>query len=193
MLEPLGVAIHAVDLAHIKLGSVVLIVGCGPIGQLAIQLVHAAGASAVLAIEPLPHRRELATRYGAVTADPVDSADLIGSFGDGYGADVVIEIAGTDPAVDIALNGARPGARVVLAGIPGGDRTTFATSTARRKGLTLVMSRRMKEVYPRAIRLVESSQIAVDGIVSDRFELNQIELAMKTAAARSGHKVILHP
>jgi len=64
LLEPLGVAIHAVDLAHIKLGSVVLIVGCGPIGQLAIQLAHAAGASAVLAIEPLPHRRELAARYG---------------------------------------------------------------------------------------------------------------------------------
>jgi threonine dehydrogenase-like Zn-dependent dehydrogenase len=48
-------------------------------------------------------------------------------------------------------------------------------------------------VYPRAIRLVESGQIAVDGIISDRFHLHQIELAMKTAAARTGHKVVLHP
>jgi len=82
---------------------------------------------------------------------------------------------------------------MVLAGIPGGDRTTFVASTARRKGLTLVMSRRMKEVYPRAIRLVESGQIAVEDMISDRFDLHQIGLAMKTAAARTGHKVILHP
>ena len=51
----------------------------------------------------------------------------------------------------------------------------------------------LKEVYPRAIRLIESGQIAVEDIISDRFDLHQIELAMKTAAARTGHKVILHP
>ena len=65
MLEPLGVAIHSVDLGHLPFGGTASVIGCGPIGLLLIAVLKAAGASSVLAIEPLAHRREAAERLGA--------------------------------------------------------------------------------------------------------------------------------
>jgi len=62
LLEPLGVALHAVDLAHLRLASTVAVVGCGPIGLMLIQLARLAGATRVLATDPLPHRLEAANQ-----------------------------------------------------------------------------------------------------------------------------------
>jgi len=56
-LEPLGVAIHAVDLSHLRLGATVAVVGCGPIGIFLIELARLCGAARVIAVEPLEHRR----------------------------------------------------------------------------------------------------------------------------------------
>jgi L-iditol 2-dehydrogenase len=106
---------------------------------------------------------------------------------------VSFEAAGTDEAVDAALHAARPGARVVLAGIPGGDTTTFSASVARRKGLTLVVVRRMKEVYPRAIRLVETGAVELGPLVTHRFPLERVGEAFTVAAAREGLKVVVEP
>jgi len=70
MLEPLGVAVHSVDLGHLPFGGTAAVVGCGPIGLLLIRLLTVAGASRVLAFEPLAHRREAAARLGAEEGDP---------------------------------------------------------------------------------------------------------------------------
>ena len=76
MLEPLGVAIHSVDLGHLPFGGTTSVIGCGPIGLLLIAVLKAAGARSVLAIEPLAHRREAAERLGAdEVADPAWFAD----------------------------------------------------------------------------------------------------------------------
>ena len=64
MLEPLGVAIHAVDLAHPKVGMRVGVFGCGPIGLLIIQLARLAGAGKVIATDVLPHRVQAARDLG---------------------------------------------------------------------------------------------------------------------------------
>jgi L-iditol 2-dehydrogenase len=195
MLEPLGVAIHAFDLGHVRLGASAAVVGCGPIGLLLLQLVRAAGCGPVVAVEPLPHRRTMAVALGAdVVLEPVaDMAESLTSAGIPDGVDVAFEIAGTDPAVSVAMRLARPGARVVLAGIPATDSTTFPASLARRKGLTLALVRRMKETYPRAIRLVERGLVDVDSIVTNRFALPDASDAFATAAARTGHKTVVLP
>ena len=130
-------------------------VGCGPIGLLLIAALKAAGASSVLAIEPLAHRREAAGRYGADLV--ADSAAFAGSStGEGLmreltgsGVDVAFEAAGSESGVRLAVGSVRPGGRVVLAGIPGDDVISFRASAARRKGLTIAMVRRMNEASPR--------------------------------------------
>jgi L-iditol 2-dehydrogenase len=195
MLEPLGVALHAYDLGHVRIGSTVAVIGCGPIGLCLVQLARAGGATLVIASDPLEHRREAALRYGAdavFNADPEQYRPGMAEATQGRGVDVVFEVAGTDAAVAAAIEAARPGARVVLAGIPGNDQTTFSASGARRKGLSLIMVRRMKEtVYPRAIQLVGRGLIDIRTMVTARFGLARAEQAFRTALAREGLKVII--
>lgn len=192
MLEPLGVALHGWDLAHSRVGDTVAVVGCGPIGLLAIQLARAAGAGRVVAVEPLAHRREAAARYGAdAVLDPDEAADAATWKRWGLGADVVLEIAGTDTAVDLAVSAARPGARIVLAGIPDGERTSFPAHLARRKGLTFAMVRRMKEMYPRTIRLVEQGLVDVRSVVTERVPLDDVAGGFERATARQGLKTVI--
>ena len=187
MLEPLGVAIHALDLGHVHLGADAAVVGCGPIGLLLVQVARAAGARVALAVDPLPHRREAAERAGAqLVVAPEDIPPAVE-------VDVAFEAAGSDSAVDVAMRVARPGARVVLTGIPADDRTSFSAALARRKGLTIVMVRRMKAVYPRAIRLVEQGLVDVDWLVTHRYALKRAGEAFSVAAARTGLKVVVEP
>jgi L-iditol 2-dehydrogenase len=196
MLEPLGVAVHAVDLGHLRVGDSVGVFGCGPIGLLLIQVARAAGAAIVVAVDPLAHRREAALRYGADLAlapDEVAEPATLAARGGGnaHGVHVAFEVAGVDDAVDLAVGAARPGARVVLVGIPSEDRTSFPAGHARRKGLTILMSRRMKEVYPRAVELVRSGRVDVRSVVSDRFPLTDVGKAFEVAVARTGLKVMV--
>ncbi|MGH8869751.1 MAG: zinc-dependent alcohol dehydrogenase [Actinomycetes bacterium] len=195
MLEPLGVAVHAADLAHLRVASRVAVIGCGPLGLLLLQVARAAGATTVVASDPLPHRRDAAKRLGAdAVLDSGDSADDAAwrDLTEG-GADVAFEVAGTDEAVDTATVAARPGARVVLVGIPSGDRTSFNASLARRKGLTLVMSRRMGDVYPRATALATRGLVDVRSVVSKSYPLAEVQEAFASAVTRTGLKVVVEP
>jgi L-iditol 2-dehydrogenase len=184
LLEPLGVAAHAVDLGRLRLGGSAAVIGCGPIGLMIIQLLRVAGVARVLAADPLPHRAAAAAGYGAVViADSPAGADV----------DTAFEVAGTDPAVDAAMEAVRPGGRVVLAGIPDHDRTSFRASTARRKGLTIAMSRRMNEAYPRAIALAGSGRVDLASLVTARRPLAETAGAFSAAARREGLKVVVEP
>lgn len=186
LLEPLGVALHALDLGHVPFGGTTTAVGCGPIGLLLVQLLRAAGAH-VLAVEPLAHRREAATALGA--HEVTDAAAGLS----GYGADVAFELAGNDAAVRLAMESVRPGGRVVLGGIPDADTTTFSASLARRKGLTIAMVRRMNEVYPRAIALAAGGAVSLDPLISTRAPLTDVAAAFATAQRRDGLKVLVTP
>jgi L-iditol 2-dehydrogenase len=190
VLEPLGVALHAFDLGHVRVASSVAVVGCGPIGLLLVQVARAAGARSVLAVDPLPHRRAAAVALGADAALSPDGAAQAAQAGE---VEVAFEAAGADDAVAVALRLARPGARVVLAGIPDSDTTTFSASLARRKGLTLVLVRRMKEMYPRAISLAERGVVDLDAVVSATYPLTAAAEALAAAAARTGLKVVVRP
>ncbi|HZD57071.1 MAG TPA: zinc-binding dehydrogenase [Anaerolineales bacterium] len=196
LLEPLGVALHAVDLAKAHIGLSAGVFGCGPIGLLAIQLLRVMGASQIIATEILPHRLEAAREFGAThvirAQNGLESAQIL-ALTHNEGLDVCIEAAGENAAVESAIESARPGARVVLAGIPADDRTSFRASTARRKGLTIKLCRRMKHTYPRAIQLVESGKIDVASLITHRYPLTDYRKAIDTAVQREGLKVVIEP
>ena len=141
----------------------------------------------VVAVDPLPHRRELALRLGADSAaapeETLGDLDVAAAF----------DVVGSAAAVEIAVGAARPGGRVVLVGIPDDDRTTFPAALARRKGLTLLVSRRMAEVYPRAIELVADGAVDVRSIATHRYALDAAAEAFDTARRRLGHKVLIVP
>jgi L-iditol 2-dehydrogenase len=192
MLEPLGVALHAVDLGKIKAGMTVGVFGAGPIGMLILQVVKLAGARSVYMTDILPHRLDMAKAFGATNTIPVGNEvdEIMAATGD-RGLDVSFEIAGENEAVEAAMAACVPGGRVILAGIPADDRTSFPASVARRKGLTIKMVRRMKFTYPRAIQLVKNGQVDVKSLVTQRFSLEQAERAFIIAQKREGMKTII--
>jgi len=195
LLEPLGIAIHAVDLAHLRVGMSVGVFGCGPIGLLILQLARLAGVDKVLATDILPHRVEAARAFGAdethLVVEGFDDREV--AMLDGRGLDVVFEAAGENAAVEMAVAAACPGGKVMLVGIPSDDRISFTASLARRKGLTLKLVRRMKLTYPRAIRLVESGKVNIRSLVTHTFSLEHAAEAFAVAARRDGLKVIITP
>ena len=196
LLEPLGVAIHAVDLAHVKPGMTVGVFGCGPIGLLTLQVARVAGATRLFATDlpGVPHRLDAARSLGAqvLAADPQQEEvhEILAATGH-QGVDVAFEAAGDNAAVEAAIAAVKPGGKVILVGIPPEDHTMFTASTARRKGLTLKLVRRMKHTYPRAIRLVESGKVDVRSLVTGRFPLEKAAEAFAVAARREGVKVVI--
>ena len=150
LLEPLGVALHALDLGHAGPGTTAAVLGCGPIGLLVIQALRAVGAETVVATDPLPHRTAAAAALGveyAVDPDELGSVPLR----DGLGVDVAFERrVKTEPSTTRS----QPSAPAAASSSSASRRTTGRASSprqARRKGLTLLLCRRM-EVHGPATR-----------------------------------------
>jgi L-iditol 2-dehydrogenase len=196
LLEPLGVALHALDLGHVAPGATVGVFGCGPLGLLLVQLLRGAGAEAIVATDPLAHRVDAAEAFGATVAVQTRRAgmEILPQGVADCGLDVAFEVAGDDDAVATALETLRPGGRLVLVGIPKDDRTSFTASVARRKGLTISLCRRMKPSdLPRAIRLAEEKRVELSPLVSARFALSQWREAFEMLSERLALKVVVEP
>jgi L-iditol 2-dehydrogenase len=194
MLEPLGIAIHAVDLGKLKAGMTVGVFGCGPIGLLIIQVARAMGATNIIATDKLLHRVDAAKGFGAshvfLAEDRRELGEIQAATNE-RGVDVAFEAAGVQDAVDAAFAAVLPGGKVILAGIPDKEETSFSASIARRKGLTIKLVRRMKHTYPRAIELVSNGLVDVRSLVTHRFPLEQAGEAFRVAERREGLKVII--
>ncbi len=185
MLEPLGVAIHAVDLAHIRVGQQVAVLGAGPIGLCILQLARLAGANAVYVTDCFDWRLALAERLGATAAwncratDPVEQVRQATGT---RGVDVAFEAAWCDQSLDQAAEMLAMGGRLMVVGISDDDRMVLAHSTARRKGLSILMVRRMKHTYPRAVVLADQRKVELRSLVTHRFPLVQAAEAFRLAA-----------
>ena len=120
MVEPSAVGLHAVNLANIKIGDRVLIVGGGIIGLMAAEFAKMAGASYIAILETNKKRGKKAVGYGKINeyydATKADTIDKLITKTNG-GFDVVIECCGNSPAVSEALMAIKPGGTVVLVGV----------------------------------------------------------------------------
>ena len=185
MLEPLGVAIHAVDLAKIKVGAKVAILGAGTIGLCVLQMVRLAGAGEILVTDKYADRLALASRLGATRTWNCDAADPVAAVPeatDGRGVDVAFEAAWCDASVQQAAEMLDLGGRLMVVGISADDEIRLRHSTARRKGLTVMLVRRMKHAYPRAIALATAGRVDLRSLVTHRFPLEQTAKAFQLAA-----------
>ena len=194
LLEPLGIALHALELGHVRGGMSAGVYGCGPVGLLLIRALRAAGVTRILATDARPHRLEAARASGA---DDV-RLTTVGGQPDGVEAwgpvDVAFEVAGEDAALATALRTVRIGGRVVVVGIPPTDRYSFQAGMAREKGLTLVLSRRMKPQHMlRAIELVDHGVIDLSGLISTTYAISEGTAAFEALMSRAGLKIVVKP
>ena len=194
LLEPLGIALHATGLGQVRAGMSVGVYGCGPVGLLLIRALRAAGVARIQASDALSHRLEAAAISGAdeVRLTAVDGQpDDVDQWGP---VDIAFEVAGEDAALETALRTVRVGGRVVVVGIPPTDRHSFAAGLAREKGLTLVLSRRMKSQHMlRAIELVDDGAVDLSGLISDSYPLSEGVAAFDALVARAGLKIVVKP
>jgi L-iditol 2-dehydrogenase len=195
LLEPLGVALHALELGRLGPGASTGVYGCGPLGLLLVQTLRIAGADVVVATDPLAHRAEAARELGATTAFQTRRAGpeiLPKRLREGL--DVAFEVAGDDDAVATAIDTLRPGGVLVLVGIPTDDRTSFAAAAARRRELTIALSRRMRaRDLERAIALAARGDVELASLVSERFPLARGAEAFAALDERRGLKVVVEP
>ncbi|MBR0830247.1 alcohol dehydrogenase catalytic domain-containing protein [Bradyrhizobium manausense] len=182
ILETLGVAIHAMDLARPRLLETVAVLGCGPVGLLLVQLARLAGSGKIIAIDPVEQRTALACDLGADGA--CRSYAGVGDLTEGRGVDLVIEATDSSHGFEHAARCARIGGRVVLVGIPENNQYILSGAESRRKGLSIKFSRRMPEVYPRAIALAQGGQVKLTPLATHRFSLDQTPAAFEQQVAR---------
>jgi L-iditol 2-dehydrogenase len=124
LVEPLACCLHGVTVAGVGSGDTVAVVGSGPIGLMLCACVRDAGGRPVV-VGGRPERRALAPAFGA-------------DRGDGSGADVVIEAAGTEEAWRLAVELVRPGGTVLFfGGLPSGTQVPVDASRLHYEELTL--------------------------------------------------------
>lgn len=114
-------ALHAVDMAQIKLGESVAVLGVGPVGQSCIAFSSLSGAGEIIAIGAPRQRLDFARRMGATATLGLDlphaaRTDGVRGMTHGRGTDVVIEASGAPEAVKQALDLVRDGGRVIVCG-----------------------------------------------------------------------------
>ena len=119
LVEPLAVAMHAVNITQFASMDRVVIVGAGPIGLLTLLATRLRGAGSVVVTDRNRHRLDVARRLGADLTVDVESMDPVAAVmaaTDGRGADVVFEAVGIDATVATSLAVARAGGQVTLIG-----------------------------------------------------------------------------
>lgn len=182
--EPVGVALHAVRLAHLQPEESVAILGAGVIGLTVLQLALRGGRDEVTLAEPIAGRRELARSLAPGRVRVVEGPQVLTA--EGLEADVVFECAGFSGAAAQALDLASPGGRVVVVGIPHPERVEFEANVPRRRELTMVFVRRSRNTLEDALQLIASGAINVRDIPVRRFPLERTDEAIALTGERPG-------
>ena len=190
VLEPLGIALHAVRLAKLRPGDTIAILGSGPIGLLTLQVAMASGARAAYVTDLVPERLAMAKQFGATATLKVDASGgardpvawVMEQTG-GRGVDVAFETAWADETPAQAAEVTRRGGKVIMAGIPRENVALFPAHYCRRKGLTIKYVRRMKHTFPRAIAMVRDGLLDVQRVVTHRFPLEKAAEAYDLVAS----------
>ncbi len=184
VIEPLCVALHAVELASRPAGAVVAVVGCGAIGLFTLRMARLRGAKRIFATDPIRERLELARELGADDTMQVgvqDPGAEILKATDGRGVDIVFEAAGPQEALDQCLEVVRPAGEVVIIGIPSADEYRIRASSLRRRELAVRFVRRQNENYPEAIELVRQGAIRLGPLLTHRFPVERAQEAFLLA------------
>jgi len=177
LLEPLGVALHAIHLAKLRLGETVAIFGGGPIGLVTLLCARFAGAGQVFLTDLLLHRLDMAKQLGAdavLQADQGNVGEWIQEQTNGRGVDIAIECAGKQETITHMCEAARIGGRGYIIGIPEEDDLLFPMHTIRRKELLLQNVRRSNGEVEACLGLVASGRINLKPLATHFFPLEQV-------------------
>ena len=193
--EPMGNAVHAAFMEEIA-GQTVVVLGCGPIGLMAVAIADLAGAARVFATDINPERLAMARRMGAdETIDAGDDvvARLREATG-GVGVDIVLEMSGAESAIRQGFAAVTNGGRVSLLGLPSRPIMMDLSDEVIFKGIRVygITGRKMFETWYRTQALLAQG-LDLSPIVTHSFPLSRFAEAFELLAAGHGGKVVLLP
>jgi (R,R)-butanediol dehydrogenase / meso-butanediol dehydrogenase / diacetyl reductase len=173
LIEPAAVAAYGVDRGRLQPGQTVLITGAGPIGSLAALYALAGGARRVVISEPDPARRARAAGLGdglgeVVTADPLAEpvTEIVAELTGGIGADLTMECAGQESALNLCIDAVRPAGTVVQTALHIRPASIRAETLAL-KDLTLAGTWCYPvQDFPRVAGLVAAGRFPVERVIS---------------------------
>ncbi|MBI2755309.1 MAG: alcohol dehydrogenase catalytic domain-containing protein [Chloroflexi bacterium] len=199
--DNIGIALYAVERGQLRPGESVVVVGPGAFGALAIQVARAMGAGRVIMLGTRPERLARMAGLGAdalIAARGKEAVEQVKDSLGGKGADVVVEFAGTADAARQAIQLARRGGRVVLAGAtgPGRELSGVDLSTIVRGHLDIYGSlANPKGVSRRGLELIARGAVDVSPLITHHFALADFAAAWDTFVQRrdGAIRVMLHP
>ena len=181
LIEPLAVGFHAARQGGAQAGQTAVVTGSGCIGLVSMMALKAMGVNRVYMVDVMEKRLEKALELGAdgaINAAKEDVLAKIAELTDGRGVDLVIETAGTQVTTVQAIHMAKKGATIVLVGYSRPGELTLPVSLALDKELTFKTVFRYRHIYPMAIEAVAAGRINLKGIVTNCYDLDDVQQAM---------------
>lgn len=198
MVEPVSIAIHAIQRVKIRPADTAVVVGSGMIGLFVIQALRWAGARRIIAVDLEPKRLALARELGAtetIQSDRVDVPAEVARLTGGIGADLAFEVVGISPTLQLAIHCLRKGGSAVLVGNLA-PKTDFPLQAVVTRELSLFGTCSSAGEYPLCLELISSGAIRVDPMISATASLDEGAAWFERLSGPAGSaymKVILQP
>ena len=197
MMEPLAVAVHAIERGGEVAGKRVLVLGAGPIGNLTAQTAKGLGASAVMITDLSERRLRLARECGIDFAVNTAEERLVEAVARDFGpdkADLILECVGARPTIEQAILTARKGSDIIIVGVfgekPPIDLALVQDRELRLIGTLMYQARH----WERAIELAEASKVHLQPLLTNAFPFGDYKRAYELIEADRDRamKVMIH-
>ncbi len=194
VLEPLGNAVHAVKHFDVK-DKDVLIIGCGPIGLMGIDVAIASEAKRIFATEVNPYRINLAKEIGAhhvINPKEVNTLEYVKKHTNNKGVDVVIDFSGNVGAVEESFDYVKPGGGISILGAFT-NKLNVDFNKVVFKGLHVygVTGRLLPKTWQQIDELLKSKKLQFDKFVTHVFPFDEFEKGIKVMNEGKSGKVVL--
>ena len=185
--------------AKVPAGATVLVVGLGGVGVSIVQGARIAGATRIIAVDPVAERRTAAERFGVTDAiDPTttDVASACLELTGGIGVDYAFEAVGRGALVESCIAATRPGGTTVMVGVPRMEdqlsihAILFGLSEKKLLGCFLGSSNPHRD-FPRLLELWRAGRLDLEGMITARRPLDEVADAFDDMKKGIGLRTVL--
>jgi L-iditol 2-dehydrogenase len=189
LIEPISVAVHALQRGGEVQGKKVLVLGAGTIGNLTAQTAKALGAEAVMITDISGYKLDKAKDCGIDFVINTAEDDLALAIATHFGttkADMILECVGVQPTVDQAIENARKGTTIVIVGVFG-EKPWVDLGLVQDRELSLVGTLMYQKAdFEKAVELIAAGKMCLDDLVTHRFPFERYLDAYHTIEESNG-------